>query len=137
MSPCCFLIYHSGSCSGRERLTLSERQQLLAQPDLPVFTGAVFEHPSGVLCTQPSQTLLSGKFGRHHSTVSHSWSVFSSLTTQMKEELMRQSSFPLTPLLHFTVTALLSSTKSPSFPCSECGRMQQFHSTFNNTQTGI
>lgn len=95
MSSCCFLIYHSGSCSCREHLTLSERQQCLAKPDSPVFTEAVFKHPSGVLRTQPSQTLLSGKFGRHHSTVSHSERVFlSSLTMQMKEKLEETVTLP-------------------------------------------
>lgn len=75
-SSCCFLIYRSGSCSQRDYLTPSERHLCPAKPNLPVVMEAVFQHGSGVWLTQPSQTLLSGKPGRHHSTLSHLESVF-------------------------------------------------------------
>lgn len=126
-SSCCFLIYHSGSCSCREYLTLSKRQQCLPKPNLPIFMEAGFEHPSGVGLTQPSQTRLSGQFGRHHSTVSHSQRVVFLLSLpRWRRNPRRRSSFLLTPLLHFTVVALLSSAKSPSFSCFECGKVQHF-----------
>lgn len=136
MSSCCFLIYHSGSCSCRQHLTLRERQQCLAKPDLPVFTELCLSIHQ-VCCAHSPATLCSLASLADITALSLTQSVFSSLTTQMKEELEETVILPPHTALHFTVTALLSSTKSPSFSCSERGKRQQFYSTFNNTETGI
>lgn len=137
MSSCCFLIYHSGSCSCREYLTLSERQQCLPKPNLPIFMEAGFEHPSGVGLTQPSQTLLSGQFGRHHSTVSQSeWFFFSHYPdegeTQGDGPPSSSHCFCTSQSCHCRALQRLH-----LFLALNVVRCNIFYSTFNNMETGV
>lgn len=107
----------------------AERQQCLGKTQLAYFHGGCVR--ASIRCaarTAQPDTLFPGKFGRHRSTVSHLERLFIFLPSlpRRRRSPRRLPPFLFTPLLHFTAMALPSSTKSPSFSCSECSKMQHF-----------